>query len=134
MPKIYFGKEATRDLDKKVRLSNGYLIVHKKAGKLEGVYMVTSYRYNHNRPKNSEPGYQTTEMCTFINLESGKIQFEERCSRNTTVKRILSHLNPGIYNTEKEDYIGQELEVYKGTDYVLGIKLIEGEEIKDGLI
>ena len=36
--------------------------------------------------------HNTTQYCTLLDLDTGKFAFEERCSRSTTVRRVLRHL------------------------------------------
>ena len=75
-------------LDKDIRLSNGTLVVVKKNEEIFGVYLVISFRDHKDRYR----GQKTQEYCSLINLDSGQFVFEERCSRKTTVRRVLNHI------------------------------------------
>lgn len=79
--------EATR-LEKAVHLYNGNLVLVKRDTKVERVLMVTSFRDG----KNQYNGAKTGDYCSLIDLDTGYIAFDERCSRDTTVRRILNHL------------------------------------------
>lgn len=50
--------------------------------------MVVSFRDN----KNKYNGSNTTSYCSLVNLDNGSLAFEERCSRSTTVRRVLNHV------------------------------------------
>ncbi len=79
--------EATR-LEKAVHLYNGNLVLVKRDTKVERVLMVTSFRDG----KNQYNGAKTGDYCSLIDLDTGYIAFDERCSRDTTVRRVLNHL------------------------------------------
>lgn len=75
-------------LDKEIKLSNGTIVIMKEQEDIIGVYLVISFR-NHN---NRYDGQGTQNYCSLINLDSGQFAFEERCSRKTTVRRVLNHI------------------------------------------
>ena len=98
-------------------LNNGSLVLHyNRQGNVVGAYIVTSYREINNN------GHQTRPYCSLVNLDTGYLAFEERCSRNTTMVRILSHLSPGAYEGKKAVAEGQYIEVYTLGDYTIDIK------------
>ena len=104
-----------------LRLNNGSLVVHyNRLGDVLGAYIVTSYR-----GANIVGG--TTHHCSFVNLDNGYIEFEERCSRNTTIARVLSHLNHGDYTGRQAVTDGQYVEVYNGGNYKIDLLFRRGE-------
>lgn len=119
------------DIDRKIMLNNGSLILHKKNDKVIGIYLVTSYRGN----KNKYPSESTNKYCSLIDLETGKIAFEERCSRATTERRVLKHLThvgyTSYYEAKNESndirYKDMRVSVYKTGNYTMDIEL--GEEL-----
>lgn len=76
------------NLDRKLNLHNGSLIIVKQRDTITGIYMVVSFRDN----KNKYNGSNTTSYCSLVNLDNGSLAFEERCSRSTTVRRVLNHV------------------------------------------
>lgn len=118
------------DLDRKVNLSNGTLVVQKEKDQVIGVYLVVSFRDN----KNKYGGSQTSSYCTLINLDNGQIVFEERCSRATTERRVLRHLTRAGYSypyepdSKEQDYKFQNMriQVYPNGNYKINLEL--GEE------
>lgn len=81
------GRNEAKRLEKPVHLHNGDLVLVKR-DKVERVLMVTSFRDG----KNQYNGAKTGDYCSLIDLDTGCIAFEERCSRDTTVRRVLNHL------------------------------------------
>lgn len=76
------------NLDRKLNLHNGSLIIVKQKDTITGIYMVVSFHDN----KNKYNGSNTTSYCSLVNLDNGSLAFEERCSRSTTVRRVLNHV------------------------------------------
>ena len=76
------------NLDRKLNLHNGSLIIVKQRDTITGIYMVVSFRDN----KNKYNGSNATSYCSLVNLDNGSLAFEERCSRSTTVRRVLNHV------------------------------------------
>lgn len=112
------GKKYERDGETPVKLNNGSLVVHyNKMGDVLGAYIVTSFRDS----KGNYSGQQTTTYCSLINLDNGYIAFEERASRSTTVKRVLSHLNRGDYYGQQAVKEGQYIEVYAPGDFKIDL-------------
>lgn len=72
------------NLDRKLNLHNGSLIIVKQRDTITAIYMVVSFRDN----KNKYNGSNTTSYCSLVNLDNGSLAFEERCSRSTTVRRV----------------------------------------------
>ena len=102
-----------------VRLNNGSLVLHyNKLGDVMGAYLVTSFRDHKGTLRNTE---HTASYCSLINFDNGYLEFEERCSRATTMKRVLSHLNPGDYAGEQAVKDGQYLEVYPVGKYKIDL-------------
>lgn len=118
------------DLDRKVNLSNGSIVIQKEKDQVIGVYLVISFRDN----KNKYNGSDTSSYCTLVNLDSGQLAFEERCSRATTERRVLRHLTKAGYsmpynpNTRDQDYKFQNMriQVYQNGNYKVNLEL--GEE------
>ena len=81
------GQNVIARLDKEISLNNGNIILLKNNDGVKNAYMVTSFRDNKNRY-----GEDTGSYCSLVNLDTGYIAFEERCSRKTTVRRVLNHL------------------------------------------
>ena len=100
------------DHEAKISLTNGSLVIHRnRLGDVLGAYLVTSFRYNRGvTTDKSKEAIQS--YCSLIDLDNGKIAFEERCSRATTIKRVLSHLNRADYYGEQAVKNGQYIEVY----------------------
>ena len=111
------GHERTIDLDRQVRLNNGSLVLLKNDERVEKVYMVVSFRDNKNRYYGSD----TSAFCTLLNLDNGKYEFEERCSRYTTVKRVLKHLLHIKDNIPYDLYGGYDIEIYTLEKYHIDI-------------
>lgn len=118
------------DLDRKVNLSNGSIVIQKEKDQVIGVYLVVSFRDN----KNKYDGADTSSYCTLVNLDSGQMAFEERCSRATTERRVLRHLTRAGYsmpydpNSREQDYKFQNMriQVYQNGNYKINLEL--GEE------
>ena len=114
------------DLTREVSLNNGNLVLLKNNDKIIGAYMVVSFRDNKNRYN----GDRTASYCTLVNLESGTFSFEERCSRYTTVRRVLNHLlrlgcSDYSFNESipDESYGDHTIEVYSTDTYSLDVIL-----------
>lgn len=118
------------DLDRKVNLSNGSIVIQKEKDQVIGVYLVISFRDNKNKYGHDS----TTSYCTLVNLDNGQIAFEERCSRATTERRVLRHLTragfsmPYDPNSRDQDYKFQNMriQVYPNGNYKVNLEL--GEE------
>ena len=117
------GQKLKLDYDTPVKLNNGNLVLHYYKGVPIGAYLVTSFRDH----KQKYAGEDTSNYCSLINLDNGSIKFEERCSRNTTIKRVLSHLKYGDYAGIKE---GQDIKVYHLGDYKIDISLPQKEVVQ----
>ena len=117
------------DLDRKVNLSNGSIVIQKEKDQVIGVYLVISFRDNKNR----YDGADTSSYCTLVNLDSGQLAFEERCSRATTERRVLRHLTKAGYsmpynpNARDQDYKFQNMriQVYQNGNYKINLELRE---------
>lgn len=111
------------DGDTPVSLNNGDLVIHyNKIGDVIGAYLVTSFRDHKGRyGKDFATGY-----CSLINLDNGYIKFEERCSRTTTVARVLSHLNTGDFEAKQALSDGQYIKVHHVGNYILDIQIKGG--------
>lgn len=86
--------------------------------------MVISFRDNKNR-YNGDP---TANHCTLLNLDNGIYPFEERCSRKTTVRRVLNHLlrlsccnNEYNSTIPVQEYGNHDIEVLSPGSYKLDI-------------
>ena len=120
------GKKRVTDLEREIELNNGALVVLKNDNGIDSVYMVVSFRDNKNRYN----GASTSKYCTLLNLDSGVYAFEERCSRKTTVRRVLNHLlNLGgcdyfdNLSIPVERYGSFDIEVYRSGEYTIDISL-----------
>lgn len=117
------------DLDRNIDLRDGSLVVYKKSNRIIEVYFVVPFRDNKNRYN----GDQTSTYCTLVNLDAGKIAFEERCSRKTTERRMLRHLTKAGYSypynpdsTEKDYlYTNMSIQVYKNGKFKINLELCE---------
>ena len=97
-----------------IKLNNGSIVIHyDRMGSVLGAYIVTSYRKG--------TCGDTANYCSLVDLDNGYIKFEERCSRNTTIVRVLSHLNPNDYEGREAVRNGQYIEVHPVGTYSLDI-------------
>ena len=118
------------DLDRKVNLSNGAIVIQKEKDQVIGVYLVISFRDN----KNKYNGANTGSYCSLVNLDNGQIVFEERCSRATTERRVLRHLTRAgysyPYNSDSHEqdskFSNMRVQVYPNGNYKVNLEL--GEE------
>lgn len=118
------------DLDRKINLSNGAIVIQKKREQVIGVYLVISFRDNKNKYGNDS----TTSYCSLVNLDNGQLVFEERCSRATTERRVLRHLTRAGYsypynpNSREQDskFSNMRVQVYQNGNYKVDLEL--GEE------
>lgn len=112
------GKIHEKDVEQAIKLKNGSLVLHyNKLGTVLAAFIVTSFRDDKRRYAES----YTAGYCSLINLDTGYIEFEERCSRSTTVARVLSHLNHNDYKAKEAIKEGQYLEVYASGDYKMDL-------------
>lgn len=109
------------NLERAITLNNGALVLKKHDDKIVDVFMVVSFRDNKNRYN----GAETAGYCTLVNLDNGVFPFEERCSRKTTVRRVLSHLlrlaDYGCNRCSTNEYDGYDIEVYAPNTYNLDV-------------
>ena len=108
------------NLNREITLNNGALVLQKHDDKIVNVFMVVSFRDNKNR----YGGADTAKYCTLVNLDNGVFPFEERCSRKTTVRRVLSHLlrlNDYLGHCTDKDYGEYDVEVYAPNTYNLDV-------------
>ena len=106
------------DLDRKVFLQNGAIVVQKEGGQAIGVYLVIPFRDHKNRYPNG----------------TGKLAFEERCSRATTERRVLRHLTRAGFSCpydpdspgQDSKFSGMRVQVYESGCYRMEVEL--GEE------
>ena len=105
-----------------VKLNNGSLVLHyNKLGDVMGAYIVTSYRDQSGYCKHN--GKETAQYCSLVDLDNGYLKFEERCSRNTTVGRVLAHLVPnGDFGGKEAVKNGQYIEIYNVGDYKIDLQ------------
>lgn len=125
------GMKTSPNFDRKIRLTNGSIIIQKENDIVIGVYMVISFRDN----KNKYSGDSTTGYCTLLNLDSGKIAFEERCSRYTTERRVLRHLTFAKTTTgypykprityDDSKFRHMRLDIYNQGNYMFNLELGE---------
>lgn len=115
------GIKKRADLERDITLNNGALVLKKYENEIVEVFMVVSFRDNKNR----YPGDDTGKYCTLVNLDNGLFPFEERCSRKTTVRRVLSHLlRLGDYGCNRysiDVYDNYDIEVYAPNTYKLDV-------------
>lgn len=117
------------NLDRKILLNNGSLVVHKKNEEVLGVYLVVSFRDNKNKYENC----RTSDYCSVIDLDSGQLVFEERCSRNSTERRLLRHLTRAGYSmpydpdSKADDYKykNMRIQIYKNGNYKMNLNLLD---------
>ena len=114
------GRNTNGVLDTPVKLHNGSIVFLKLNNQIVNVYYVISFRDDNNRYK----GDLTAPYCSMVNLDSGQFAFQERCSRNTTVRRVLKHIVPTAYiDTSDMELSGYDIEVHKHSAYHLEISL-----------
>lgn len=111
----------TPDPETKVKLNNGTLVLHtSNNGELiKGAYIVTSYRETNTYCYKDSTGM----YCTLINLDTGYLAFEERCSRTTTLARAISHLMDDFKSGKRAVERGESLELYPKGTYTLDLLL-----------
>lgn len=80
------------DEDRKLSLNNGDIIIAIANRTSMGHFMVSSYRGELKREPYSTRPKIARSYCCFIDLATGCSAFVEPCTRNTTLKRVLSHL------------------------------------------
>ena len=103
-------------------LSNGNLVLKYNAmSEVVDAYIVTSFRDHENRYR----GQPTSAYCSLVNLDTGYLAFEERCSRKTTINRVLSHLSPDYVGSNYLADNGCYVEVYPKGDYRISLQLSE---------
>ena len=127
MRNIRINKDETYNhLNKKIKLNNGSLVFLKEYGKIIKVFLVTSFRDGTGKYL----GLSTSEYCSLLDLDNGQIIFKERCSRDTTIKRILSHIlrlnNKKNVNDNINDILlstKYDIEVYSLGSYILDINI-----------
>lgn len=121
------GKSIERRAETPVKLNNGSLVVHyNKLGDVLGAYVVTSYRDQNKTLRNTE---HTASFCSLVDLDNGYLKFEERCSRTTTMARVLSHLNPSDYAGAEAIKDGQYVEVYAVGTYKIDLSFDRNDNI-----
>lgn len=104
-----------------ISLKNGNIVLHfNRFGKIVNCYMVTSFRDVNGHYKGE---FNCCSYCSLLNLDTGYIEFKERCSRDTTVQRVLSHLNPLDYCGKNAAQEGQYVKVYTNEEYHIELKL-----------
>lgn len=104
-----------------ISLKNGNIVLHfNRFGKIVNCYMVTSFRDVNVHDKGE---FNCCSYCSLLNLDTGYIEFKERCSRNTTVQRVLSHLNPLDYCGKNATKEGQYVRVYTNEEYNIQLTL-----------
>lgn len=109
-----------------LKLNNGCLVLHfNKLGDVMGAYIVTSFRDQKNSLPNKE---STANYCSLVDLDTGYLAFEERCSRNTTVARVLSHLNQHDFEARQALKDGQYVEVYNMGSYKIDLTFNKEEK------
>ena len=118
--------EAYNHLNKKIKLNNGSLVFLKEYNKIISVFLVISFRDNTGKYL----GLSTSEYCSLLDLDSGQIIFKERCSRDTTIKRVLTHIlrlkNKAYINDDIDDILlstRYDIEVCSLGNYILDINV-----------
>ena len=111
------------DVKKSITLNNGSLVLHcNRSDKVIGAYIVTSFRDSNGKYK----GDMTTHYCSLVNLDNGYLAFEERCSRATTIERVLWHLNHNDYRAKEAIREGQYLEIYPVGEFKIDLIVNRG--------
>lgn len=115
------------DLDRKVKLTNGDLVIQKEEGQVIGIYLVSSF-WDH---KNKYDMKNRASYCSFINLDTGQLAFEERCSRVTSERRVLRHLTRAGYTypydpdskDQDDKFSNMRIQIYSNGQYTMNIAL-----------
>lgn len=106
-----------------ISLKNGNIVLHfNRFGKIINCYMVTSFRDVDGHYKGE---FNCCSYCSLLNLDTGYIEFKKRCSRDTTVQRVLSHLNQLDYGGKNAAQEGQYVRVYTSEEYHIELKLMK---------
>lgn len=120
------GKGLSKDhLNEEVTLHNGSLVLIRAGGQYMNAFIVTSFRDHHGKYDKGS----TAQYCSLVDLDTGAIFFEERCSRKTTKRRVLRHYlrlgysKPYNPNDTSEDYrlSYYNMEVYDKGTYEINI-------------
>jgi hypothetical protein len=112
-----------------MRLNNGDLLLWcDSSGNVKATYLVVSFR----KQGHDSYCFSTAHHCSLLDLDDGTLAFDEKCSRSTTINRILCHLNRGSYNggTSHLDYANpynQRLLQYKHGNFKIEIELLKEE-------
>lgn len=115
------------NLDRKINLKDGAIVVQKENENVIAVYLVIPFRDGkHKYGGDSSSGY-----CSLVNLDNGKISFEERCCRATTERRVLRHLTragftyPYDPNSHEQDgkFCNMRVQVYNNGNYRINLEL-----------
>lgn len=137
MNNVILNGAGSNSLNRGIKLQNGSIIIEYKktsnntSAEAIGVFYVTSFRDNKNR----YPDCRTADYCAITNLDNGQIAFEERCSRKTTERRLLRHLNRIGYSypydpdsTEADSQLkGYFVKIYKVNSYKMNLDLPDEE-------
>lgn len=115
------------NLDRKINLKDDAIVVQKENENVIGVYLVIPFKDDENRYSDKS----TTKYCSFIDLDNGKIPFEERCCRATTERRVLRHLTragftyPYDPNSHEQDskFCNMRVQVYNNGNYRIDLEL-----------
>lgn len=121
------------DLDRKINLQNGSIVIQKEKDQVIGAYMVVSFRDHKGRYGNGN----TASYCHLIDMDSGQLAFEEHCSRATTERRLLRHLThagftmPYDPNSRDQDhkFANMRIQVYTVGNYKMELDLLEEQII-----
>lgn len=108
-----------------VKLTNGTLVLHlSTTGAVLHNCLAIPFRNN----KGNGQWTNTSNFCSLLDLETGKILFEEPCSRNTDFLRIIRHLNRSITygdNVTMQHMDNQTLVVHSLSSYDIEIVIKE---------
>lgn len=115
---------SNHDEDRKLTLNNGDIVVSLVNDRAIGHYLVTSYRGYSREPYQQRPK-DIKSYCALINLATGYPAFEEPCSRNTTLKRVLSHLYDRLAINSNQ--ASRDIMQLKSKEYELTITPVEEE-------
>ena len=116
------------DIDTPIKLTNGSLVLHyNKDEEIFGAYLVTSFRDQKGTLRNCE---HTSNYCSLVNLDNGYLKFEERCSRNTTVGRVLAHLTRCNDGGKEAIRMGHYIEIYPTGKFKIDLSFDKEDKMK----
>lgn len=112
MKNVVVERESKVDLNKKLHLNNGSLVILKKGQVISEIYYVIPFSN-----LTSDGRY-----CALMNLDSGEVDFRFKCSRLTSVGSVIRHITSASNKVHTPDL---DVEVIELSGYTMRIKVHE---------